>query len=92
MGAPLSGATRDVWEPTSQSGDLIVSGSAGIVTTLSPAHVVKGPRRSRGCRLMLRVSETGGCKAMTNQASFRVEPLVTHARGEWLLKRSPRFI
>ena len=38
-------------------GDAIASGSAGIVTTLSPAHVVKGPTESHGCRPILQTFE-----------------------------------
>jgi hypothetical protein len=51
--------------------------SAGLETTLSPAHVVKkGPTRSRGCRPALAIQKLEDVKAVTNQASFRSEPLV----------------
>jgi hypothetical protein len=60
----------------------VASGSGECVTTLSPAHVVRGPTDLPWLSAHLREIESGRYKAVTNQASFRVEPLSTRGRCE----------
>ena len=67
-------ATRDEWERDRWARSRV---ARGLETTLSPAHVVKkGPTRFRGCRPALAIQKLEDVKAVTNQASFRSEPLV----------------
>ena len=60
-------------------GEAVASGSERIVTTYRPEHVVNmGLQNFRGCRRATKIRhfDNDGCEAVTNQASFRAEPLV----------------
>ena len=66
-------------------GEAVARGSAGFVNTYRPEQWLTGLTEPPGlsARNKSRHFDNEGCEAVTNQASFRSEPLVAVGRG-WL--------